>query len=51
MRSFGNWGIISDIPQFSGAPNDGIFTNASEVSEMCHSVLRKAACLVNLELH
>ena len=24
-----------------GAPNDGIFPNASEVSEMCHSVLGK----------
>ena len=27
--------------QYTGAPNDGIFPNASEVSEMCHSVLGK----------
>ena len=25
----------------SGAPNDGIFPNTSELSEMCHSVLGK----------
>ena len=25
----------------SGAPNDAIFPNVSEVSEMCHSVLGK----------
>ena len=29
------------LNQCSGAPNDGIFPNASEVSEMCHSVRGK----------
>ena len=29
------------LRSLSGAPNDGIFPNASEVSEMYHSVLGK----------
>ena len=29
------------MSQYSGAPNDGIFPNASEVSEIYHSVLGK----------
>ena len=29
------------IRELPGAPNDGIFPNASEVSEMCYSVLEK----------
>ena len=29
------------VREETGAPNNGIFPNASEVSEMCHSVLGK----------
>ena len=33
--------IFVMIPYISGAPNDGIFPNVPEVSEMCQSVLGK----------